>query len=261
MTTLNLATEGFGVFLLVLVRCSGIFGFSPVLSGANVPAQVKIGLSFFLALVVYPIVSADFEHAVPDNLWSFAISVAGELLVGLCIGFVAALMMTSVQLAGNLVDFEMGFGMAGVVDPLSSAQTTIMGQFYVILATLLFVVVKGDHILVRAVVDSYGMVPLAGATFGADAMYGFFGLLSGVFEISFKIGAPIIASLFLATVGLGIVARTVPQMNVLMVGFPLKIGVGLLAAAAAIPFVIAVLKRVYGELPDDLMLIVRSLGG
>jgi flagellar biosynthetic protein FliR len=261
MSIWELTTESFAAFLLVLVRCSGIFGFSPVLSGTNVPAQVKVGLSFFLALVTYPIVSAQSEYAVPDDLWSFAIAVAGELLVGLCIGFVAALMMTSVQLAGNLVDFEMGFGMAGVVDPLSSAQTTIMGQFYVILATLLFIVVKGDHLLLGALVRSYDMVPLAGAGFGADAMYGFFGLLSGVFEISFKICAPIIACLFLATVGLGIVARTVPQMNVLMVGFPLKIGIGLFATAAAIPFVIAVLKRVYGELPGNLMLIVRSLGG
>ncbi len=261
MSFWGLTHDGFAEFLLVLVRCSGIFGFSPVLSAAHVPMQVKAGMSLFLALTVFPVVSAHSDYTAPPEIWSYVLSIAGELLVGLSIGFVAALMVTAVQLAGNLIDFQMGFGMANIVDPLSNAQTTVMGQMYVILATLLFIVIRGDHMVISAVVDSYKAVPLAGAAFSADAAYHVWGLLGKVFEAAFRIGGPIIAVLFLATVGLGIVARTVPQMNVLMVGFPLKIGIGLLAAAASVPFVIAVLRRVYGELPADIMVLVRYLGG
>lgn len=261
MNLLDLTHEGFAIFLLVLARCSGIFGFSPVLSGAQVPLQAKIGLSFFVAAVTFQMVIATSSYGVPESVFAYALAIASELFVGLCIGFVTALMMTCVQLAGSLIDFEMGFGMANVVDPLSNVQTTVMGQFYVILATLLFIVSRGDHMVIQAVVSSYNMVPLAGASVGAGTAYGMWDLLAEVFVTSLKIGGPIIASLFLATVGLGIVARTVPQMNILMVGFPLKIGIGLLAATVAIPFVVAVLRRLYGELPEGIMVIVRSLGG
>lgn len=261
MSLRGLSYNGFAAFLLVLVRCSGIFGLSPVLSAAHAPMQVKAAMSLFLALTVYPIVAAGSGYTASPDIWSYVISIAGELLVGLSIGFVAALMITAVQLAGNLIDFQMGFGMANIVDPLSNTQTTVMGQLYIILATLLFIVVRADHIVIRAVVDSYEAAPLAGVGFSAGAAYHVWGLLGKVFETAFRIGGPIIAVLFLATVGLGIVARTVPQMNVLMVGFPLKIGIGLLAATAAVPFVMAVLKRVYGDLPADIMIFVRQLGG
>ncbi|HOB92063.1 MAG: flagellar biosynthetic protein FliR [Bacillota bacterium] len=261
MNALNLTHEGFAVFFLVLARCSGIFGFSPVLSGMQIPMQVKIGLSFFIAVTTFQVVIATSSYTVPDNVFEYALAVAAELFVGLCIGFVTALVMTCVQVAGTVIDFEMGFGMVNVVDPLSNVQTTVMGQLYIILATLLFIVMRGDHVVIRAVVGSYAVVPLSGTAIGASTMYSFWDLLARAFITSFKIGGPIIASLFLATIGLGIVARTVPQMNVLMVGFPLKIGIGLLAATAAVPFVVAVLRRLYGELPGEIMVIVRTLGG
>lgn len=261
MSILSLTHEGFAVFLLVLVRCSGIFSLSPVLGAAQVPLQVKVGLSFFIAATAFPIVAASADYRVPDDTFTFALNVAGELFVGLCIGFVVALMMSCVQLAGNYIDFEMGFGMVSVVDPLSNLQTSVLGQFYIILATLLFIAIRGDHLVIRAVVSSYDMVPLAGVGLGANAVYSMWDLLAKVFDTSFKICGPIIASLFLANVGLGILARTVPQMNVFVVGFPLKIGIGLLAATLGIPFVVAVLRRVFSDLPNDLMIIIRSLGG
>lgn len=260
MEVFGLDQRQFGAFLLVLVRTSGIFGFAPIFSNPRMPMQVRVGLCFFLAVLIAPLVDTE-SYQVGEKLLAYAIDVIGELLIGLAIGFVVALIMTGVQLAGNLIDFQTGFGMANVVDPLSSVQVTVMGQFKILLATLVFVVVRGDHIIISALVDSFRMVPLASVGYSEGAALQVFSTLSSVFALAFRICAPVVAVLFLSTIGLGIVARTVPQMNILIVGFPLKIGVGLVATMASIPFIVAIVRRAFTGSGGDVRALLRFMGG
>ena len=171
----------------------------------------------------------------------------------------ATLLFTGIQLAGQIIDIQMGLGMVNIIDPVTSTQISVMGQFYYLVATLVFLAVNGHHILLRAVVYSFSVIALGQAHFtstvGNEMMY----LFSKVFFIAFRVGAPVIGSLFITNLALGIIARTVPQMNVFIVGLPLNMAVGLIIVAMSMSFFVYILQDMFIGLYRDLALLVQYI--
>ncbi|MBC7084093.1 MAG: flagellar type III secretion system protein FliR [Firmicutes bacterium] len=239
-------------YLLVLARIGGVFGFAPVFGSYNVPLQVKAGMSAALALVTFPLVQAP-PTGYPGDIVSYAVCVGREILVGAIIGYVASLFMVAVQLAGQLVDIQIGFGLVNVVDPVANRQVTVMGQFQYLLAMLLFLVFNGHHMVLAGLVESYAVVPISGFTLTAKLQAGVVRLFCNTVVVAFKIAAPVTCTLLLADVVMAVLARTVPQMNVFIVGFPLKIGVGLLTLLVALPLFVLILKGMFSGLERDIL--------
>lgn len=213
------------LFFLVLVRISSFLVTAPVFSSKGVPAQFKLGLSLFLSLIIFSSVSLNVNPVTLDG--SYITFIIQEAIIGLIIGWVAQVMFSSIQVAGAFVDMQIGFAMANVIDPQTGASSPLMGNFKYTFAILLFLSIDAHHLLLDGILSSYQTLPLTGDWFqqlnNESVLTFIITIFTQMFVIAFKISAPIVITLFLTDVSLGILARTVPQLNVFVVGLPLKV--------------------------------------
>jgi flagellar biosynthetic protein FliR len=222
------------LFLLVLFRVAGVMMLAPVFGSAVAPAPVKIFLSFVLSLLFFPLVQAQ-GASVPADATLLVLAVAWELAVGLLIGFAAALLFAGVQFGGHLIDQELGILQANLLDPMLNEQISIVGQFKVLLATLVYLLLNGHHLLIGAVSESFRAVPLMGLRYSEGvALYLSDTLMRDVFRMGIEIAAPALVTLFLVTIALAFMARTAPEMNIFVLSFSLRIAVGFVVIALGV---------------------------
>jgi flagellar biosynthetic protein FliR len=226
--------EQFHIFLLVLLRVSALLVVAPIFGHRLYPARAKVGMAFMISLVIFPSV-ADTALNVPEGFLPYALVLAREVLMGVVLGFAVLLLFMGIQFAGQLAGLQMGFGIVNVIDPQSQDQISIIGQFLNILAILLILSLDGHHIILNGLMASFDTVPLGGVVLKASIVQKMIVLTSELFTIAIKISAPILISLFLVSVAMGVLARTVPQMNVFIVGFPVQLAVGLFVLVASLP--------------------------
>lgn len=254
---------GFGIsqmvtFLLVLVRVGGIFTVGPVFGNANVSPMVRVGMAAALAFVFLPMASFDASHI---DFLSLFLVVAKEALVGVVMGFLASMMFTGIQMAGAFIDLQIGFGFANIVDPMMKQHNAVIGQLYNFAAMLLFLAMNGHHLMIRGLADSFSVLPLGHMVVTPHATAGILSVFAALFLAALKIGAPVVGAIFLTDVALGILARTVPQLNVFVVGFPAKLTVGLLAVMAVLPMAFGVMTGLFSGLEHDLVRLLKYMGG
>lgn len=237
-------------FLLIFARISGIFTAAPFYGSRNIPTYAKSGMSLLLAYIVFPVVFSA-QTAIPDAMPAYVALVAGEFLLGLIFGFVSSLIMQAIQMAGHILDVQIGFGMVNVYDPQFGQQIPLLGNFKYILALMVFLATNGHHILLSALVASFKLVPVTGVVIPSSLAWFILDLVSGAFAIAFKISLPVLVSLVLADVAFGILARTMPQMNIFVVGIPAKLVIGIFALMMALPFYVAMLEVGFGGMYRD----------
>lgn len=245
-------------FVLVLMRAAGIFLSSPIFASRNIPARVKAAWTLLIAFLIFPVVDYRPE-LLPGPGIPLGIAVVREMLIGLSLGLGASLIFTGIQLAGQIADIQMGLGMVNIIDPITSTQISVMGQYYYLVATLVFMSVNGHHLLLRAIVDSFSVIPLGQAHFSIALGTKMMALFSQIFFIAFRVGAPVIAALFITNMALGVIARTVPQMNVFIVGMPLNLGVGFLISAISMSFFAFVFQGLFKGMYRDLATLIQAM--
>jgi len=244
------------VLLLVFVRISAFTATAPFFSIQGVSGLAKVGFAVVLTITVLPFVPA--EMGPPGSLWSFMIFVAAETFIGLLLGFTATLIFQAVKVGGELIDVQMGFAMASVLDPLNGTRVTLMGEFLYIYALLLFFTFNGHHSLIMAVAKSFQLVPLGAGALSGVMMQQLVNIFVGMFAVAFKIAAPVMAVLIISDISLGLVARTVPQLNVFILGFPLKAGLGMLVVALILPLLAGIVTDLITQMEKDIILIMGS---
>jgi len=255
---MDLSISQFQLFFLVFTRIATMVVLMPVFGYRSIPNQVRIGLALFLTVLLLPIVQ-DSKAAMPGGAIPFALLVGKEALAGLVIGFATVLLFIGVQMSGRIIDIQMGFRVASVIDPQSRARVSLIGQFEYLLAILIFLSIDGHHFLLRALQKSFELIPLGRMQFPSMLTERMVTLTGGLFEIAVKIGAPVMVVLFMTSVALGLIAKTVPQMNVFIVGLPLKIGVGLLAMTLSLPLFLSLFKRLFAQFQRDILTLIRLL--
>lgn len=211
-------------FMLVFFRLSGIFIFAPVFGSSVLPIRVKVLMSLALAACVYPIVPPQLPISL--NMGTIAFAVGSEILIGLVIGYGASLPLIAMQIGGQMMGHQLGLGLAQVLNPEFDEQTEVLSQFLFISSLAIFLMLNGHHAILAALVGSYQAVPLGGYMPDGGLIMLITGLLSATFELGVRVAAPLLCIVFLETVAMGFIARTVPQMNILSLGFPLRIIVG-----------------------------------
>ena len=258
MDIFNLNYAEFERFLFVFFRVGALILFVPVLGSRQIPSSMKIGFILFLSIVIFPLVQ---DRSVPEPQGTFELSIflISDVTIGLGIAFIARLIFTAVQIAGTVVDFQMGFGVVNVIDPQTDTQVSVTAQFHNIIAVLIFLAIDAHHFIIQAIVESFFIINPAEINFASITPEYMLYLFSATFTTAVKIAAPIMAILFFLSVGLGLVARTVPQMNVFIVGFPLQIGVGLLMVGLSISFFNMLVQQQMYELPGKFMGFLRAL--
>lgn len=247
----------FKVYFLITARMSGIFLIAPVIGSRNTPTLAKVGFSFFMALILYPIIKK--PAIIPDELFTYAGMVIKEVAVGIIIGFFAILAFVAVQFAGHLMDLQIGFGIVNIIEPQSGSQVSLIAQFAYLFAILIFLLFNGHHILINAVMTSYDTVPLAGFVFKGKILESLNAMTTQMFTVGIKIAMPVLAVLFLAEVSMAFVARTVPQINVFIVGFPIRIALGLVFTGLSLPFFVYVFKGAILQLQRDLAVLLKVM--
>jgi flagellar biosynthetic protein FliR len=228
----DLTAADLPLFLLALTRVSGMVFLAPVFGSPALPAKVKALLALLLAMIFFPML----RGPVPSwDLGGLLLAAGGELAVGMAIGFAASLLFAGVHLAGQIVDQELGLQGANLLDPSSEETVTIAGQFKMILATLVFLLINGHHFLIGAVGDSFRAVPpLAFSPSAGAALSLSDGLAGGLFRMAVQIAAPTLVTVFLVTVAIAFMARAVPEMNVFVMGFALRLAAGLAVLALGV---------------------------
>lgn len=259
MDLLQLLTSKYDLYFLLFARCAGLFSVAPVIGSRYVPAQLRIALAATLALLLLPQAALP-AAGLPQSLPAYALAVIGETLVGLTIGWAAQLIFAAAQLGGELLDMQMGFGMVNVIDPQFGTQVPLIGNFQYMLAALVFLAVDGHHLLIRALAASTKLVPVAGAGFSPQLAWFVVDSVQGLFVTAIKIVAPVLGAIFLTNVALGLVARSMPQMNVFVVGMPLQLAVGALTLVVALPLYIAMLEGTFDGLTRTLTDLLRLFG-
>ncbi len=243
------------LFVLLLARATGLVVVAPFFGERIVPRKVKMNVILLLAILMTFV--APESPLVPENLVGLGLIMAAELSVGLAIGFVARLILLSFEMAGSIISVQMGFAMARIVDPMQSNPTTVMGRFMWLIGLTLFLGLNGHHILLRAVAGSLEILPVGTGLFGEPTLALLIDLAAASLTVGMSIAAPVIGVLLMTSAGLGILARTVPQMNVFIVGFPLKIAAGIIGLGLSLPYVLDIARREVAGLArqlTDLML-------
>lgn len=187
-----------------------------------------------------------------------------EALVGLLIGFIAYLILSAIQIAGGFIDFQMGFAIANVIDPQTGAQSPLMGQYLYTISLFFLLTVNGHHLMLDGVFYSYEFIPLdqPWIPFGNENMVEFvIKAFNSMFIIAFQMSIPVVGSLFLVDIALGIVARTVPQLNVFVVGLPLKIGVSFLVLIAVMSVMLFAVSHLFETMLNTMRGLMDIIGG
>lgn len=212
-------------FLLTLFRISLVLFLLPFFGGIGVPNVIKAALCLVLTLAVWPALSFDGSY-MPNHPFQLVLLIGGEILIGLGLGLLVRILFAAVQMGGQILGFQMGFAMINVVDPMTGTNAAITSHFLYMTTLLVFLTLNGHLFLLSGLAESFSIIPPGGIVLNpllGDTMLDYAGQ---IFVLAIKIAAPVSAAIFLVDLALALVGRASPQMNVLILGFPLKIAVG-----------------------------------
>lgn len=247
-------------FLLVFVRLTGFFVSAPLWMERQVPAPFKWGTALFISILVVGMMDLP-EGLALDS--SYILLIMKEVIIGLCLGFFAAILFYAVQLAGSFIDLQSGFAMASMFNPQSGIQEPITGRFYYILAMVFFLSVNGHHILIQGVMASFQWIPID-SMFPSDASSNLVILsldsIKNMFWLAFLIAAPIMGSIFLVDIALGILAKTAPQMNLFVIGIPVKMIMHYIVLYVTLPAFFYVLGKLFTIMTQSLGNLLHIFG-
>jgi len=258
MVSLNVSLPQLQLFFLVFLRVGAILLSIPIFDSRGIPFLFKIALAFATGIVLFPLLKLD-GIPIASDIFTLSISVAGEIFLGLAIGFSVKLIFAGIQLAGQLAGYQMGLALANVMDPATSEQVPLLAQFNNLIGLLVFLSINAHYWFIKALTESFHLVPPLNVKFGSSLMEHLIQLSGDMFVIAIEVGAPVIAAMLITSVAFGLVARTVPQMNVFIVAMPLKIGVGLLFIGFGLPYFSTFLKNIFSDLGQDVILILKTM--
>lgn len=249
----QLTSDQIQVFLLIFVRIVTIIPLLPIFGSANIPSQLKAGFAFILALIVFPFVSVPQHEVLAANIFSFLFLIMKEICVGLTIGFTASFLFNAILFAGRLLDTEMGFTIVEIIDPLTDVLTTVTSQFKILVFSTLFLLLNGHYFLILAIEKSFDVIPIGDAVFRTGEISQLMTkMVNDIFILGIRFAAPVYVVLLLSSLALGIIARTVPQLNVFFVGMPIKIILGLVTLAIALPTLVIIFQDIFTIFLKDL---------
>jgi flagellar biosynthesis protein FliR len=255
MDQLPFTVDTIEMFLLMLTRVLAIVLLLPIFGSYAIPAQVRVGLALLLTVLLFVSMPSAHAAALPvhNSVAMMILCIMKELLIGLAIGFTTVFLFAAVNFAARLIDVEMGFGMVELVDPMSEEQITVMGQLWIVVFTILLLTINGHYFFLLAVRKSFELIPVFGLDFKAGPLAEHFsGMVGELFMLALKMSAPVYVALILTEMALGVVARTVPQINIFFVGLPLKILVGIAATVIVFPMLGLLFKKIFEGLIQDI---------
>jgi flagellar biosynthetic protein FliR len=241
-----------------MVRIGCFIYIAPFFSQSNTPAMMKIGLTFFVSVLIFGFV--DFSEVGETGTFGYAIIVLKEAMTGLLIGFAANICTNIITFAGNIVDMDIGLAMAKEFDPTTNTQVSITGNLYQYFILLLLIATSMDQYFLRAIVDTYEVIPINGQNFQWDSLLTTITTyMADSFVIAFRIILPVFACIMILNCILGIMAKVSPQMNMFAVGMQLKVMVGLSVIFLTIFLIPNIANFIFNEIKTMVGMVIESM--
>jgi flagellar biosynthetic protein FliR len=246
------------ILILILVRISCFVYIAPFYGTSGNPNQVKIAFSILVAILIFGMVDkTGIEYT---GLFGYAVIVLKEGITGLLIGLAANVCNSIILFAGNIIDMDIGLSMATVFDPTTNNQVTISGNMYQNLLLLLMLASDMHHVILRALVDSYQVIPVNGQVFDWDSLLqSMITFMGDMFNIGFRIVLPVFACIMILNCILGIMAKVAPQMNMFAVGMQLKVLVGLGVLFVTVPLLPHIADMIFTEMRKLMILFIEGM--
>ncbi|HOV85500.1 MAG TPA: flagellar biosynthetic protein FliR [Syntrophobacteraceae bacterium] len=233
MLNLSIPSVEIRVLLAIVLRLSIVFVMLPFFGGVQVPRTIKIFAILALSAMIYFLPGTALKPLSLDPIELVRV-VMGEFVFGVVLGLSLLIVFGAFQLAAEMISFQMGFGFAQAVDPQSGTQVPLVSGWFQVVAMLILLSSNGHHVILKALVESFTRVPVGGFVLGADTVQQVLGFSVQLFVLGMKIAAPVTISILLAHMGLGLINKFAPQINILVASFPVTILVGFLLLGASV---------------------------
>jgi flagellar biosynthetic protein FliR len=259
MLALRFLTGYFSEFIVVLMRLSGIMFTAPIFSNAQIPFRIRGFIVMVISLVAFPPIAQKGLITPPETFVELMTIGSGEVMIGATIGFLVRLVFTIFRVSGQFYSIQMGFGIINVFDPLAQTSVPIISQLKSVILSVLFLIIGGHRYLLEAIFKSYKWVPTIYDLNIRIISHEFLVHFSRVFSVGFMMGTPLIGVVFLMTVSLGILSKLAPQMNVMVIGFAVKVLVGLIVFVFLAPAFIAVAQSLFNHIFQSVYDMLRMM--
>ncbi len=258
MINVSLSLDSFEYFLMIMVRITGFLFVAPFWGQQGIPGRAKIGLGFFFSLILYHVLpTPDLEYA---TVTGYAVIVLKEGITGLLIGFVANICSSIILFAGTIIDQNLGLSMATEYDPTMQTQVTVSGNLYYYLVMLLLLASHLDTYLIKAMVDTYTLIPIGGQIFDTESMLNsMVQFMTDSFVLGFRIALPVFACIMILNCVLGIMAKIAPQLNMFAVGIQLKLILGIAVMLVTVQLLPYVSDFIFVEIKKMTVSIVQGM--
>lgn len=244
-------------FGLVLARVGGLVFAVPMFSSRQIPRIVKVWLTVTLALMAFPVVTPYLPTSL--SLGQTAVGMAGEFIIGEIIGIGAGLIFFAAQIAGKVVSHQSGMALGTVFNPVFDSESTVLDQLWFFTALMLFLALRGHIAVVTVLLNSFKSVPPLMATFDGGLADFLISFMRQMFELGLRLGGPVVLALLLTSLVMGFLTRTMPQMNILSIGFNIKVVAALLVMALTISLSLGAMSNALEESLDRLGLFFEYL--
>ena len=247
----------FKSFFFILIRVSVILFMFPFFSSRIIPVLSKAGLALILTIILFPVINVKVIEF-PDTSLGMAQMIIAELIIGMILGLLVNLFFTGVRIMGQLVGFQTGFAITNILDPQSGVQVSIFANLAYLMATVLFLLLNGHHILLNAIRESFEIIRPGSLILNAQMFQKLVSISGNMFVLAIKIGSPAIAALLFTKVAFGLITKVIPQMNIMIVAFPVQIVVGLIFFGISLNVLLILLENYLGNL-SSLLITTMSL--
>ncbi|XOB65783.1 flagellar biosynthetic protein FliR [Deferribacteres bacterium DY0037] len=248
-------TDTFVSFLMAVARVGAILFTVPVFGSNVIKPQIRFVLAILIAMVIFPSLEAMPYGNLPTGI--IIVMVFKEILVGVCIGILSNFLFIGAQLGGQIVGLQMGFSVVNVMDPQSNTQLSIISSFLNIGMLLFFIAVGGHYLVLGAIAESFRSIPIGGAEINPIAFNYIAKLFSYIFLIAIKIMAPAIITLLIFSTVIGVIGKLAPQINLMIVGFPAKIAIGLIIIALGMNYFFIAFEKILLRYFEEIANVIR----
>lgn len=247
------------LLLICFMRVSGFLFIAPMFGSRFIPIPIKIWFGLLLALAILPMVKAG-EPLPPLGSLECFLLFAREIFLGIIMGLLSVLFIQAVELGGHIVGLQMGFASSVLFDPLSNSEISVLGRFQGVLALTFFVVVNGHHAMLASLAGSYALVPASLSGFGQPSLNKMIAASAGLFTLAVKVAMPALSAILMVEAALAMLAKTMPQMNVFIVGFPVKTALGLVVLAWSLPHFADLISKAIIGTNAEVMGLLSAIG-
>lgn len=264
---MDMFVQYFQVYLLIMARFFAILLLAPLFSSNIVPVNLKFALSFIGTAIIFPVV-ANTSVNPSETIVGYVLTILNEVMIGILIGFLFSIIFATTQVATTFFEMQIGFGITETIDPLAQVNTPIIGQFQNLIGVLILIAIDGHYMIIRTLIHSFQALPVlsnaANNVFAGSLpalLDRFMYYMSALFSIALALAFPIIVTLFLMSISLGLLAKAAPQMNILLLGFPFQVALGITTYLLLIPVFVRSFVNILNVTFNDINVLISYLGG